>query len=252
MPELSSNMTDCSSDLKELQIMNERKDRFITVLAHELRSPLAPIANAVDVLAMSNHDPKIVPYACGVIRRQMCLLSRLVDDLFDISRIAHGDVGITRVPVDLQSVVWMAIEASAPLIKLRDQHLTTTLREEPVMVNADATRLSQVFTNLLHNAAKYTDKGGQIALSSECSEDTATVRVKDSGIGIAAEALPVIFELFARAGHDAGGLGIGLSLARQLIELHSGSIAAHSEGPGRGSEFVVRLPLLSIRGSTAG
>jgi signal transduction histidine kinase len=232
--------------IEELQLRNERKDRFITILAHELRSPLAPIANAVDVLTVASGDSQLVPHACRIIRRQMSLLSRLVDDLFDIACIERGGMQLDRVPVDLRVVIDTATDAVRPLIELRRQHFTSTLPAESVVLTADAARLTQVFINLLHNAVKYTDSGGYIELIAERTGVLATVRVRDSGIGIAADALAGIFEMFTRAvpqsARDAGGLGIGLALARELIELHGGSISAYSEGVGRGSEFVVRLP----------
>ena len=243
---------DTNSLIAELRLLNQRKDRFITVLAHELRSPLAPIASAVEVLTVASADSQLVPHACGIIRRQMWLLKRLVDDLFDISRISRGAVELIRVPVDLRTVLDTAIEAVRPFMELRGQRFTSALpgspAENPMIVDADPARLAQVFTNLLHNAAKYTDGGGHIEVSAQHVKDAAVISVRDSGIGIAPEALSGIFELFVRAGpesaRDAGGLGIGLALARQLLELHGGAISAHSEGLGRGSEFIVRLPLV--------
>lgn len=246
MSELSTGVEDRNDVVRELRLLNERKDQFISILAHELRSPLAPIANAVDVLTTSRDDPRAVPYACDIIRRQLWLLNRLVEDLFDSSCIAHGVVELTRRPVDLVTVLTTAVEAVQPLIERRSQKLTSRLPQQPVILNADAVRLAQVFTNLLHNAAKYTDMGGCIGLSLDCSQDGVVVRVRDSGIGIEADALPLIFELFVRvtpkSGSNTTGLGIGLCLARQLVELHGGTITAHSDGAGRGSEFVVRLP----------
>lgn len=237
---------------EHLQLLNERKDRFISVLAHELRTPLAPIANAVDALTMAANQSDMVPQACGIIRRQMYLLNRLVDDLFDITRIARGSIELRKDPVDLALVIQGSVESVRTLIESQGLKLTISLPEEPLVLHADAARLAQVFTNLLHNAAKFTDAGGSVSVTVERAEDAAVIRVRDSGIGISADAMPFIFELFTRAEPEsrvpAGGLGIGLAVARQLVELHAGSITVSSDGPGRGSEFVVRLPLMQSQG----
>jgi signal transduction histidine kinase len=239
--------TDESRHVAELRQLNEQKDRFIVVLAHELRGPLAPIASAVEVLAASGGDSPVVRRACDIMSRQIGVLHRLVDDLLDLGLIAHGTVTLRRLPIDVGTVIDAAIEAVRPLMEQRAQIFTRESPSEPLMMSADAARLTQVFTNLLHNSAKYTSVGGRIALDVQRRESCVQVRVRDSGIGIAPESLSNIFGLFVRAvpaSYEASGLGVGLALVRQLVELHGGQVRAHSDGIGRGSEFVTRLPLL--------
>jgi PAS domain S-box-containing protein len=232
---------------EELRLSDRCKDEFFNVLLHELRNPLAPIVNALEVLTARGDDPPSVSRASGIIRRQVHQLTRLVDDLFDTARIAHGNVELRTAPTNLAHVMTEAIETSRPLIQSRHHQLITRFPAEPLLIEADGARLVQVMTNLLNNAAKYTDPGGCITITLDRSGDRAIVRVCDTGIGISQEVLPVIFELFAQAMPQSkssmGGLGVGLTVARRLVELHGGSIVAHSDGPGRGSEFVVRLPL---------
>ncbi len=231
----------------DLRVAVRHKDQFFATLLHELRNPLAPIANAIELLGRRAEHPPSVSAARNVIQRQLRLLTRLVDDLFDMSRIGRGAVEIRRARVDLADVVATAVETATPLIDLRHHHLTTSVPPSPLIVEADAVRLAQVLTNLLINAAKYTHPGGHISVACEPVQGVAVVRVRDDGIGISRELLPEIFELFTQAQPRSeaamGGLGVGLAIARQLIELHGGSISAHSDGPGRGSEFAVRLPV---------
>ena len=231
---------------EELVGMLLRKERFLVTLLHELRNPLAPIANATELLAKHSADPGAVISARGVIGRQLQQLTRLVDDLLDVSRIARGGVTLHRAPTDLREIVAVAIETAQPLIAERRHRLATGTPSEAVLVNGDRARLCQVFSNLLINAAKYTNPGGRIEVSLEARPGVAIGRVRDNGIGIAADQLPRIFDLFSQgapaSNAAAGGLGVGLAVARQLVQLHAGSISAHSGGTGCGSEFIVRLP----------
>lgn len=222
------------------------KDEFIATLAHELRNPLAPIRSAVELLSMGSADPQTSMRACDVIRRQLRILTRLVDDLLDTSRIVRGEIHLRREPLDLRTVIGTAIETARPLIEHCGHTLKVRVRNTPLPVVGDGARLSQVIVNLLNNAAKYTNPGGRITLVSACVGDRVLVRVRDNGIGIAADQLPRIFEFFTQAepksGRAMGGLGVGLALARQLAQRHGGSLYAWSEGLGRGSEFTLILP----------
>jgi CheY-like chemotaxis protein/anti-sigma regulatory factor (Ser/Thr protein kinase) len=213
-----------------------------------LRNPLAAIRNGIQVFRLVGPEDANLVWARDVIDRQVQHLSRLVDDLLDVSRAARGKVQLQKVPLELTSVVARAVETSRPLVEARRQHLAVELPDEPVRLEGDLTRLAQVLANLLNNAAKYTDEGGQIWLSAERAGGTVVLRVRDTGIGIATEVLPSVFDLFVQAdrslARSEGGLGIGLTLVKRLVELHGGTVEAHSEGPGRGSEFVVRLPAL--------
>lgn len=223
-----------------------RKERFLVTLLHEFRNPLAPIANATELLARHSADPQAVISARGVIERQLQQLTRLVDDLLDISRSARGRFALHRAPIDLRNVLAVAIETAQPLIDRRMHRLSTDTPAAPIIVDGDKARLCQVFANLLINAAKYTNPGGRILVSVESRGDVAIVRIRDNGIGISPDVLPRIFDMFAQASPESdaamSGLGIGLAVARQLIQLHAGSLSAHSDGCGCGSEFVVHLP----------
>ena len=227
------------------------KERFLVALLHELRNPLAPIANATEILARCSRDPRAVNAARGVIERQLKQLTRLVNDLLDISRVARGKVDLQRAPADLREVIAAATETARPVIERRRHRLLTHVPSEAVTVDADAVRLCQVVTNLLLNAAKYTHPDGCISVALEAPEETAIVRVRDNGIGIAADLLPRVFEMFTQAPNLAdtsmGGLGIGLAVARELVQLHGGTLSAYSDGPGCGSEFVMRLPRRDAR-----
>jgi signal transduction histidine kinase len=231
----------------ELHEMVHRRDEFFATLLHELRNPLAPIASALDLLGVDVHDATRVSAACGIIQRQLRQLTHLVDDLLDVSRITRGHVELQRRTVDLAEVVTVAVEAARPVIRMRAHELTLEAPPRPVSLEADPVRLAQVLTNLLINAAKYTHPGGHIALSTLADESGAAICVRDDGIGIAAEKLLEIFELFSRVAPaspaSGGGLGVGLAVSKQLVELHGGSIAARSAGIGKGSEFTVRLPV---------
>jgi signal transduction histidine kinase/DNA-binding response OmpR family regulator len=249
---------------REIQRADRQKIEFLSMLAHELRNPLAPIRNAVTVLRAAA-DPAAVNWANGVIDRQVRHLVRLVDDLLDVSRITRGKIRLRREPVDVAAIVAQAVEASRPVIDARRHQLEVHVSEQPIWVNGDPTRLAQVLTNLLNNAAKYTEPGGNVWLTAEldsgrCREPSGTIgparlagptevvlSVRDSGIGIPTDLLATVFDPFTQGDHSLdrseGGLGIGLTLVRRLVELHGGTVTAASDGPGRGSEFIVRLPL---------
>jgi PAS domain S-box-containing protein len=235
--------------LDKLREADRRKDEFLATLAHELRNPLAPVRNAVQVLRLSGADKPELRWGQDVIERQVSHLTRLIDDLLDISRITRNKLELRRDRVELTEVIRGAVETSRPLIEQCGHELTITLPPEPIHLYADLVRLAQVFMNLLTNAAKYTDRGGRISLTAERQGHEIVVRVKDTGLGIPAEKLPHLFEMFFQVGRSLersqGGLGIGLSLVRRLVELHGGSVKAHSAGVGKGSEFTVRLPVLT-------
>jgi two-component system, chemotaxis family, CheB/CheR fusion protein len=237
----------------ELATADRHKTEFLAMLAHELRNPLAPLRNSVEILkSVPPADPKATR-ARELIERQTRTLSRLVDDLLDTARISRGQIQLRREPVELQRVVNRAVENMRPEIDSRRHRLAVNLPSEPLRVAGDATRLEQVLGNLLQNAAKYTPEGGEITVSAAradgAAQPEAVVRVRDNGIGIAAEMLPRVFDLFSQAdrslAHSQGGLGIGLSLVRSLVELHGGHVAASSDGLGKGSEFAFYLPLAS-------
>jgi PAS domain S-box-containing protein len=231
-----------------LEEADRRKNEFLAMLAHELRNPLAPIRNAVRMLRLNFSDVPELNQLGDMISRQVAHLSRLVDDLLDISRISRGKLILTPEPLELQSVFGTAVESVRALLEAKQHRLTVQLPDEPLWVNGDTVRLIQVFTNLLHNAVKFTGGGGCLTLAAEPSGGEVVVRVRDNGAGIPAELLPRVFDLFAQGnGRDRaqGGLGIGLALVRNLVALHGGRVEVRSEGPGRGSEFSVRLPLLA-------
>jgi signal transduction histidine kinase len=233
---------------QQLRETDRRKDEFLATLAHELRSPLGAIRNAAEILFIEGGHHPGLKLSREVIDRQVHHLARLLDDLLDVSRITHNKLQLRKEQTDLSAVVQRAIETSRPLIDLRRQDLTVTLPPELVFIDADPVRLAQVFSNLLNNAATYSEPGSHIFLSCERHGSEAVVSVKDDGIGIAVEMLRHVFEMFAQAepalGRAPTGLGIGLSLAKALVELHGGSIEACSDGPGKGSEFVVRVPIV--------
>jgi len=234
-----------------LRESHRRKDEFLATLAHELRNPLAPIRNAVEILrAKGGPVTPELEWSRDVIDRQAKQLSRLVDDLLDISRITLGKIRLDSERIPVASFVMQAVETSRPVIEENGHSLTVDLPPEPLFVNGDLTRLSQVVTNLLNNAAKYTPRGGHLHLSvlrDDVNPERVCVRVSDTGIGIPADMLASIFDLFVQGGspieHSAGGLGIGLTLAQRVVAKHGGTIEASSAGPGQGSEFVIRLPL---------
>lgn len=231
----------------DLQDVDRRKDEFLAMLAHELRNPLAPISNALHIVRRHGDNAKTVQSALEIMERQVAQMIRLVDDLVDVSRMSSGKIGLRRERVELLSVVKHLAEATQSLAAKSNHELAVALPAEPIYVNADATRLSQALGNLLNNACKYTPAGGRIAVAVERVGVHAVVRVSDTGIGIAPENLPRIFEMFTQVDtsleRSQSGLGIGLTLARKLLEMHEGTLEARSAGVGKGSEFVVRLPV---------
>lgn len=235
---------------QRLRDVDRRKNEFLATLAHELRNPLAPIGHATEILARlgdGEEDRARAAEARKVIERQVSHLVRLIDDLLDISRISHGKVSLRPELTTLASVVESALEAARPLFLGRRHTLEVKVPEAPVVLYADPVRLAQILTNLLSNAARYTESGGRVLVEATLENRTAVLRVVDSGIGIPRDALASIFTMFSRAPEalalDQGGLGIGLALAKQLAELHGGSLTAASEGPGKGSTFTLRLPV---------
>jgi signal transduction histidine kinase/ActR/RegA family two-component response regulator len=232
--------------LHERQLVDQQKDQFLAILAHELRNPLAPIRNAVQILRLSQSDPP-PPRLCDMMERQIAHMIRLVDDLMEVSRITRGKIELRHEHIELASVLEAAIETSRPLIDAARLDLDVALPSEHLYLHADPVRLAQVFANLLNNAAKFTDPGGHISIVARREHKTTVVTVSDSGIGISPEALPAIFNMFTQADSTGkrrqSGLGIGLTIARSLVEMHGGRIAARSAGAGKGSEFSVRLPL---------
>jgi signal transduction histidine kinase len=228
--------------ISQLRLCIEGKDRFLALLAHEMRGPLAPIANALQVLQHADPLPAVTQ-SCAILTRQVAQLVRLVDDLFDLARSQSAQIPLRRAPVELQSTVAAAVEAAQPMINERRQELSVDVDSNMIVVDGDSGRLTQVFVNLLINATKYTQEGGRIRVSIEQEAIWALVKVRDSGIGIARDMLGRIFDAYVQADGGKGGLGLGLALARQLVELHGGTVNAYSDGPGCGSEFVVRLPV---------
>lgn len=232
-----------------LRESDRRKDEFLAVLAHELRNPLAPIRNAVAALRLALPQDETLRRAGGIIERQVRQMTRLLDDLLDISRITHGKLELRRETVTLQSVLESSLETSRPLLDAAAQPLSTDVPGEPIHLHADPVRMAQVFSNLLSNASKYSDPGAPIDLVAVRDAEEVVVRLTDHGIGIAPEALPTLFEMFSQVS-DArsraqGGVGIGLALVKGLVELHGGHVAVHSEGVGHGSTFEVRLPIVA-------
>jgi two-component system, sensor histidine kinase len=230
-----------------LRQADRRKDEFLAVLGHELRNPLAPLRTALQVLRLQRGGDAEVERLAGVMDRQVHHLVRLVDDLLDVTRISRGKIELRKEPVDLATVLERCLERVRPHLEERQHALEVSLPEQPLLLEADPARLDQVFTNLLSNAGRYTPPGGHVRLTATRDGDRAVVRVRDNGIGIRPEMLGSVFEMFQQAdrvpGRDAEGLGLGLALVRSLVALHGGSVAASSDGPGTGSEFVVTLPL---------
>ncbi|OAI46057.1 hypothetical protein AYO44_12045 [Planctomycetaceae bacterium SCGC AG-212-F19] len=232
---------------QELVDADRRKNDFLATLAHELRNPLAPIAYSLEIMQHAKDDPVAVATAQETVKRQVRQMVRLVDDLLDVSRITRNKVELRKETVELAKVLQSAVETSHPLLAAAGHVLTVTQPAEPIVLDADPIRLAQVFANLLNNAAKYMDRGGKIWLTVERGGREAIVTVRDTGIGIPADMLPRIFEMFAQVDgaleRSQGGLGIGLCLVKWLTEMHGGRVEAQSDGPGQGSAFIVRLPL---------
>jgi signal transduction histidine kinase len=238
------------SQLKEA---DRRKDEFLATLAHELRNPLAPLRTSLEVIRLADNAPEAVEDVRTMMEEQVALLVRLVDDLLDVSRITSGKIRLQRRPTELAGLVATAVQANRAAIDAGQVSLTIDVPDTPVLLDTDSTRFVQVVSNVLHNAVKFTDPGGDISVAAELTHPAAAqvpeviLRVKDSGVGISRAMLPRVFELFAQddatAHRSHTGLGIGLALARHIIEMHGGSIEAHSDGPGLGSTFTVRMPI---------
>ncbi|CAN5157146.1 hypothetical protein BH10PLA2_BH10PLA2_07490 [soil metagenome] len=230
-----------------LRDADRKKNEFLAMLAHELRNPLAPIKNAAQVFRLLGPNDPNLCYAREVIDRQVLHLSRLVDDLLDISRITRGKVHLQRQKIDLATVIFQAVETSQPIMSSRRHEFKTIVPTETILLWGDMTRLAQVVSNLLTNAAKYTPEGGLIELKAGREGDLLIIEVSDSGLGIPPEMLGQVFDLFTQVSRSLdrsdGGLGIGLTLVKRLVEMHGGSVAAESEGLGQGSRFIVKLPL---------
>jgi signal transduction histidine kinase len=233
--------------LEALRRADRRKDEFLATLAHELRNPLAPIRNALEIMRLASANTEAVERARAMMDRQVGQMVRLIDDLLDVSRITSGKLRLTPEVVLLDSVIATAVEISGPVLERAGLKFNLSLPPKPVRLHADRVRLAQVFTNLLNNAAKYTESGGSVSLTAELDGDAVVVRVKDSGVGIPPELQPQMFELFTQVdrtlNRSQGGLGIGLALVRRLVELHGGSVRVASPGVGKGAEFTVRLPV---------
>jgi PAS domain S-box-containing protein len=239
-------VTDERQAIEQLRDADRRKDEFLAMLAHELRNPLAPVRNAVTIMRAKGPAVPELEWARDVIDRQVQQMTRLIDDLLDTSRIRSGKIELQHGRIDLAEVVHGAVEASRPLIDQAGHELVVELPPAPVTLHGDLVRLSQVFCNLLNNSARYTPRGGHIVLRAVQCEGTVEVSVRDDGVGIPAEMLPRVFDMFTQVDRSLertrGGLGLGLTLVKQLVELHGGQVEARSAGPGQGSEFVVRLP----------
>ncbi len=243
---LRSEITERRSAEQALREASRRKDEFLAMLSHELRNPLAPIRSALELIRrMAPSDPKF-NWATDVMLRQLRQMTRLIDELLDVARISQGKVVLSREEVDLNAVIQHSVETAQPMVEGRNQTLAVTPLPEPVWMQGDFARLTQIVSNLLNNASKYSDKGTRIELSASLDEQGAVIRVRDQGIGIEAQLLPRIFELFAQGtrglDRSQGGLGVGLTLAHRLAQMHGGSLQAASAGPGQGSEFTLRIP----------
>ena len=244
LAELNEDLHRSSEALTEA---SRRKDEFLATLAHELRNPLAPLQNGMFVMKFAANDPAKLERTRSMMERQIAQMVRLIDDLMDVSRISRDMIELHLQRTSIGEVLRQAVESSRPLIDAQQHTLTLELPDEPLALDADVVRLVQVFANLLNNAAKYTRKGGRISLSAKRERERVDVRVADTGIGIPKEMLTQIFDMFMQVDHSLershGGLGIGLSLVRRLVQMHGGSVEAYSEGVGAGSEFIVRLPV---------
>ena len=238
---------------KQLASEARAKDEFLAMLAHELRNPMAPICNGIDVLRIVPPNGEEAKQVLDMMEEQTHNLVRLIDDLLDVSRVTRGKMELRRQRVALATIITNAIQTAQPLIQAKGHELTVKQAGEGLYVFGDPTRLTQVVANLLSNAAKYTPHGGKISLSTERIGDQGVIRVKDNGLGIAADMLPRIFDLFVQADNSLnrsqGGLGIGLTLVKSLVDVHGGTVEATSGGPGKGSEFTVRLPILQASGA---
>jgi PAS domain S-box-containing protein len=246
---LGIDITDRVRAVEALREADRRKDEFLATLAHELRNPLAPISSGLHILRTAAHSSPAAASAREIMERQVAQMVRLVDDLLDVARITTGKVELRTAVIDIADGIKDAVETSRPLLDARRQPLTVSLPAAPVHVSADRTRLAQVFSNLLNNSSKFSDRGQPISIALRAEGGHAVARVTDAGVGIAAEALPKIFDMFGQADsaqhRTRGGLGIGLSLVKRIVEMHGGSVEARSAGAQRGSEFVIRIPSIA-------
>ena len=247
--QIRGHLTERLKNEQALRTADRRKDEFLATLGHELRNPLAPILNSLEILKLSGaFDDGRTRQACAVMERQVHHLNRLVDDLLEVSRITRGVIEVKKEPLDLAAIVRAAVETSRPVLDNLRHELVVDLATETMCVGGDPVRLTQVFANLLNNAAKYTNHGGRITVSTRREGSEAIVGVRDNGIGIAPSLLSQVFDMFMQVDRSTrrsqGGLGIGLTLVRSLVGMHGGTVEARSDGPGQGSEFIVRLPLL--------
>ncbi len=244
---IARDITEQKRTAEALREADRRKDEFLALLAHELRNPLAPLRNGLEILRLAGADSNAASRARAMMERQLGHMVRLVDDLLDVSRISRNKLELRRSRVLLSDVLSSALETVRPVIEAAGHELITALPAEPIHLDADLTRLAQVFSNLLTNSAKYTDRGGRIELAAERRDSELVVSVRDTGIGIPADALPYIFEMFSQVDRSiersTSGLGIGLALVKGLVEMHGGAVRAESGGAGKGSTFTVRLPL---------
>jgi PAS domain S-box-containing protein len=255
--ELERRVEERTAELREkndaLLAAARQKDEFLAMLAHELRNPLAPIGNGIQLLRFAHAagDETMFAQSLGIMEKQLGHLTRLVDDLLDVHRITQGMIELRKEPIELADAVESAVASIRQRAQARNHSLTALLPPDPIILDADPTRLEQILVNLLENAVKYTPPGGHITLSAEQNDGMATIRVKDSGLGMTAELIPQVFELFTQGrrtlDRSGGGLGIGLTMVKRLVELHGGAVSAFSEGPGLGSEFVVSLPVTGER-----
>jgi signal transduction histidine kinase/ActR/RegA family two-component response regulator len=244
-------LSELNEALKEssdaLNAVDRRKDEFLATLAHELRNPLAPLRNGLELLKIAKDDTALIERTRHMMDMQLGQMVRLIDDLLDVSRINNDMIELNKELTSLDKIIRQAIETSGPLIDAQHHKLTVDIPAEEILLDADVIRLTQVFANLLNNAAKYTPKNGQIAIRAAHTGDSVTIRIVDDGIGIPKEMLSKIFDLFMQVDHSLersqGGLGIGLSLVKRLVTMHNGTVEAHSRGQRAGSEFVVRLPV---------
>ena len=232
---------------KALRATDRRKDEFLGTLAHELRNPLVPIRNALEIMRLSGNKPDVVESSRTMIDRQIKQMVRLIDDLLDVARVSRGTIQLKRERVAVSRVITSALESCRPVIDRAGHRLTMSVPKEPIILDGDPTRLAQVLANLLDNAAKYTEPEGSVSLSVTTDDNNVVVRVKDNGVGISTDMLPRVFDIFTQVGSSCDGtqhgLGIGLSLVKTLVQLHGGTVEADSAGLGKGSEFTVRLPL---------
>jgi signal transduction histidine kinase len=237
-----------ATDIHDIVEQSRHKDEFMATLAHELRNPLAPMRNVVEILKRANGNAELILKARETLERQLSHLVRLVDDLLDADRIGRGVLELRLEEVELSTVIDHAVEACRPAIDRGRHELKVTLPERPIWLRADPVRLAQVFGNLVDNAAKYSKPAGHIAIDAELQGESVLVTVRDAGIGIPPDMLLKVFDMFAQVDRSSdsahSGLGIGLALVKRLVEMHGGTIEAKSDGRGRGSEFVVRLPAL--------